>query len=514
MNQNPQDPHANVKRFSDYKSDIKESCDFLVVGTGPAGSVAALELARGGFDVVIIEEGPPVGPKDFTPEATATMRKMFRESGLRTTLGNIAMPTMQPNCLGGGSVVNSAICIRAPKFVFDQWRSDHGIDWISAESLEPHFKKIYDYWKVKPVGMDIMGRRNLLFKEACDNLGIESHPMERNEEGCRGCAECFSGCPAGAKRSTDRTFIPDAITAGARVYANMRAEELIVEGNRVAGMKMRAVDSWTNNSGPSMEVRAKCTVLATGVIGTPTILQKNDNAANSSGMVGKNLIFHPGAAIMGIFDEVINPWEGATQGYASIHYIEQGFKLESLWAPPAVLAVRFPDFGHAFKDYIVKYKHMAPWVAVESGTSTGEVRARKNSWDPALKYNLSQEDTDRLRHGLAAVAKLFEAAGAHTILPGVYSLPKVMKAEGASKIIEATKLKPTYITSAANHVFGTTKMGADPNNSVVDTDGKTHDLDDLYIVDTGIMPTCTRVNPMFTIMAMSDRIAGKLKERY
>ena len=293
----------------------------------------------------------------------------------------------------------------------------------------------------------------------------------------------------------------------------MRAEELIIEGGRVAGMRARASDHWTNRTGPSMEIRARCTVLGAGVMATPVILQKS-NAANSSGMVGKNLIFHPGAAVMGIFDEVVNPWEGATQGYASIHYLEQGYKLESLWSPPAGLAVRFPGFGQTFKGYIAKYKHMAPFVAVARSTSTGSVTARKKGWDPIIKYNLNQEDTDTLRDGLATVAQLFEAAGAHTLLPGLYGVEQVMKVDGSSKKLKATKLKPTYITTAGTHVFGTTKMGADPKNSVVDPTGKTHDLEDLYIVDTSIMPTCTSINPMFTVMAMADKIAEGLIKKY
>jgi len=514
MNSESPNPHEHVKRFRDYNRDMKDGCDFLVVGSGPAGSVAALEMSRAGYDVVLLEEGHPVGPEDFVREGSRSMMRLMKEAGVRSTLGNIAMPTMQAVCLGGGSVINSAICIRAPEFVFKRWRDECGIDWASREELDPHYRKIADYWGVAPTPEDVQGRRNLLFKEACDNLGIESHPNDRNVQGCKACAECFTGCPTRAKKSTDVVFIPDAIRNGARVYANMRAEKLIIEGGRVAGIKARAADNWTRRTGHSLEVRAKCTILAAGVIGTPTLLQKNDNAANSSGMVGKNLIFHPGAAIMGIFDEEVNPWDGATQGYSSVEYLERGFKLESLWAPPAVLAVRFPDFGYKFKSHVANYKHMAPWVAVISGESRGEVRARKKGWDPRLKYHQSQRDADKIKEGLAKIAQLFEAAGAHSMLPGVHGLPAVMKTEGAAKKIMEAKLKPTDIVSAASHVFGTTKMGADPSNSVVDPSGKTHDLDDLYIVDTGIMPTCTSVNPMFTVMAMADKICQGLKERY
>ena len=514
MSADTYEPHARVKRFADYTGDIKEKCDILVIGSGPAGSVVTLEMARAGYDVILIEEGAPIGPSDFTTEATRSMRNSMREAGLRVSMGNIAMPTMQPICLGGGSLVNSAICIRAPEFVFEKWRNKSGIDWAGRDSLEPHYKKIYDYWPIAPTPEEALGRRNLLFKEGCDNLGIESHPTERNIRNCKACGECFTGCPTGAKRSTDISFIPDAIGHGARVYSNMRAEEIIMEGNRVGGIRTRATDHISNRKGPSMEVRAKCTVLAAGVVGTPTLLQKNGNAANSSGMVGKNLIFHPGAAIMGIYDEEVVPWEGATQGYASIHYIEQGFKLEVLWAPPAVLAVRFPGFGNEFKSYIANYKHMAPFDVVVNSGSLGEVKARKRGWNPVLKYNFLQEDVDTMKEGIAVLSEICHAAGAHTILSGVHGVDNVLKADTAAEKIRAAKLKPTDITVAANHVFGTTKMGADPKDSVVDTYGKTHDLDDLYIVDTSIMPCCTGVNPMFTVMALADKISQNLKDRY
>ena len=109
-----------IRVWAQYEGDVHESADVVVVGSGPAGSVVAYELAAAGRDVILIEEGPPFTPRDFELEGGRSMARTMRESGLRTTLGSV-MPTMQAIALGGGSLVNSAICVRPPAEVFDAW---------------------------------------------------------------------------------------------------------------------------------------------------------------------------------------------------------------------------------------------------------------------------------------------------------------------------------------------------------------------------------------------------------
>ena len=93
-----------------------------MVGSGPCGAVAAYELAKSGKRVVVLEEGPPFTPDEYDFEASRSMARLMREGGLRMTRGTI-MPTMQAICVGGASVVNSAICVRPPDFVFERWES-------------------------------------------------------------------------------------------------------------------------------------------------------------------------------------------------------------------------------------------------------------------------------------------------------------------------------------------------------------------------------------------------------
>ena len=111
---------GEVRVFAQYTDDVVETADVVVVGSGPGGAVVAKELAERGRDVVLLEEGPPFSLDDFEIDPGLSMSRTMRESGLRATRGSV-MPTMQAICLGGGSLVNSAICVRAPEFVLDEW---------------------------------------------------------------------------------------------------------------------------------------------------------------------------------------------------------------------------------------------------------------------------------------------------------------------------------------------------------------------------------------------------------
>ena len=186
-----------VRRFADYRGDLVEEADVVVVGSGPGGAVVAKELAEAGRDVVLLEEGPPFTPDDFELDGAISMARTMRESGLRTTLGTV-MSTMQAICLGGGSLVNSAICVRAPEFVLDEWCERYGLRHTTRADLEPHFDAVGDFLGIAPTPEAVLGRRNTLFREGCDALGYSSEPIQRNVRDCRGSGECFTGCRARA----------------------------------------------------------------------------------------------------------------------------------------------------------------------------------------------------------------------------------------------------------------------------------------------------------------------------
>jgi choline dehydrogenase-like flavoprotein len=507
------DPHEGVRAFADHHGDIRDSCDVCVIGSGPGGAVVAKELAEAGHDVVLLEEGPPFGKRDFTLEAGESMQRTLREGGSRAARGNVITPTMQAIALGGGSLINSAICARPPDWVFDKWHERTGVTRTNRATLDPHFDRVEAFLGVEATPDEVQGERNMKFKLGCDALGIECEPTWRNTPGCKGSGECFTGCRNGAKKSTDVSYVPAAMRAGARVYCSVRAERVLCDGRRATGVKGRIVEPFTHKEHGSAHIDAKIVVLAAGCMATPLILLRS-GIGNSSKMVGRDLRFHPGLAIMGMFPEAIDPWKGATQGYHSLHYLKKGLKFEVLWSPPAVLATRLPGLGHDYQHHLLHYDRMVPFdVICAADDSVGSLKPKRNGWDPDIKWHFHQNDVDIMREGMAILSDIFWAAGADYILPGLANVPEVLRSKQEAEVLRSAPMKANDGVVASNHAFCSTRMSPDPKRGVVDEDGRCHDLDNLYISDTGNFAASSGVNPMLLCMALADKIAAGLRAR-
>ena len=502
-----------LTEFKDVRGNLRDEADFVVVGAGCAGPVVARELADEGFSVALVEEGRWFRRDELTREPSRTMQILYREAGLRTTVGNIFMPTMQAKCVGGTGFVNSAICFRTPDFVLKDWQRNWGWD-IGMEELAGSFDRVERLASIKPTEIEIQGRRNLLIKEGLEKLGFHSAPNNRNVDGCEGCCDCFSGCPSGAKKSTEVSYIPEMMEKGGKVFASCRVEQILTDGARATGVRGTFLEPGTERPTYSLTVRArKAVVLAAGVMATPVLLLKN-RLANANGRVGRNLVFHPGVGMPGIFDEDVFPWWGAYQGWHSLELIREGIKLETFWGPPAVFAVRMPYFGLEHKELLAKMRNMSTIDMIyRTRYSRGRVKAGRG-WDPVLTYRVEQRDVDNMRVGMKACVDILFAAGARLVLPGVFGLPPVFDDPSMSELLVTTRIKPQHLVLVANHIVGTTAMGSDYGRTVVDLNGETRDVRDLFVVDTSILPTGTAINPMETIMGVADYLAQKMKARY
>ncbi len=506
----PEREAGALRVFAQYDRDVRATADVVVVGSGPAGAVVAKELTDAGRRVVLVEEGPPFTPADYELEGGMSMARTMREGGLRATRGTV-MPTMQAIALGGGSLVNSAICVRAPDFVLDRWCSGFDLAHTTRADLDPHYDAVGKFLGISPTPEDVLGERNLLFQRGCDALGYTSEPISRNVRGCRGSGECFTGCRSRAKQSMDITYVPAALRGGARVLTSVRVETLLTRGRRVTGVAGRVVTPFEGKPSHRVRVDAKVVVLAAGCMATPVLLQRSGDLANGSGQVGENLRFHPGVAIMGIFPDPVHPQFGATQGFQSLQFLPEGFKLETLWAPPAILAVRLPGSGMVFKERLAEVPRSAIWDAIAScNRSTGRVRPRRRSLDPKLTWHLHPDDIPILTRSLWKLSEIFFAAGARTIIPGVHGIAPEMHSLQEAEVLRRHPFRPHDFVIGGNHAFCTTRMHGDPQRGVVDEFGKAHDLENLYIADTGIFPECPSVNPMWTAMALAHRSAQRI----
>jgi choline dehydrogenase-like flavoprotein len=505
------DPHAGVRRFSDYKVEVRDRCDVVVVGSGPGGAAIAKVLAESGKDVIVVEEGPPIAPREFTMDAGEMMLRMLREGGMRSTRGNVFIPNMQACVLGGGSVVNSAISVRPPDWVFDNWAEQHGTHMLSGDSMRQHYDSVERFLGIEPTPESVQGERNLSFKRGCDALGISSEPCPRNAPGCTGSAECFTGCRTGGKNSTDLSYIPAAIRAGARVYTSLRVDRVLSQGRRATGVTGPIIKPFTDLTTGWFQIDARAVVLAAGCMASPVILQRS-GIGNENGQAGKHLRCHPGIAVCVVFPHKVRPWQGATQGYHSMHYLREGLKLEVLWSPPPIVATRLPGFGLAFKDQLAMFERAAPYDVIADGSdSEGSVSAGLGG-NPDIKYHLGDRDVEKLHRGACILTDIAFAAGAEAVLPGLYGLPDELKPGEVDKL-RSYKMRGQDAVIAGNHMFSSTRMGGDSTRSVVDVDGRCHETDNLYVADSGIIPMSPAVNPMLTVMALAERMGKILAAR-
>jgi len=93
------------------------------------------------------------------------------------------------------------------------------------------------------------------------------------------------------------------------------------------------------------------------------------------------------------------------------------------------------------------------------------------------------------------------------VIPGVFGIDDELHSLAEAEVLRTHPFRATDFVTASNHAFCTTRMHGDPRRGVVDELGRCHDLDGLYIADTGVFPQCPSVNPMWTGMALAHRTA-------
>ena len=239
------------------------------------------------------------------------------------------------NGVGGGTVLYSAVWPRLLPSDF-RTRTEHGIadDWpLSYDDLAPHYEETDRQFGVSglggnpeyPPGADPplpplpIGRAGLALARAHARLGWHWWPeynaiLSAEHDGRHACVQrgsCGSGCNEGAKGSTDVTHWPRAIAAGVRLVTGARVRRIEVDGRgRARGA------TWLDADGHEHFQAADVVVCAANGIGTARLLLLSahagapDGLANSSGLVGRRLMVHPGVMVDGYFDDDLQSYRG------------------------------------------------------------------------------------------------------------------------------------------------------------------------------------------------------------
>jgi len=480
----------------------------VVVGSGAGGAAAAVILARGGQRVAIVEAGPWRAPEDYPSTTYGAMRDLFADWGGLVTQSRALWPVVQASCVGGTTVINSAIVVRTPGDCFARWTREYGIDGDDlSRRVWEHQDRLEKELSAQVVPPDARGLSNVMAMDAADALGWKSHYMARYVHDCEGTGQCLQGCRKGRKQSTNVNYVPEVLERGGHVLSCAPVSRIAFEGSRATGVTGHFKDPVSRRKGAPFVVRARRAVLvAASATATPVLLAKSGLKMPPLGTLFRA---HPGAGIFGVYDHAVDQNIGATQGWASTAFrIDPGLKLETLAIPPEMVAGRLPGGGRELVRRFRDYRNIAMWVAAVRAESAGTVKPGLFG-NTVVRYQLDEPDMRRLRTGLAMVARAHFAAGAKEIIPGIYGLPYKLGPDEVVKIEEGP-LDPRCYIAILSHLFGGCPMSADPRQGVVDGNGKVHGASGLYVVDAAAIPTTIGVNPQHTIMGLSSAWAERL----
>ena len=500
-------PVATI-RHPELSASTTVECDVVVIGSGAGGATIARSFAEAGLDVVIVEEGGPPERRDFTGPVLERLVKYCRQNGLTTTLGAPPIPVPMGRVVGGTTVMNSGTCLRAPDHLLHEWATIHGIDIAAPEALGPQYDALAEQLSIQPVANDIMGHNGHVVRRGAEELKLHSHAIPRPTRGCAGTGQCAFGCPRDAKQAMHLTHLPAAVAAGARIYAGCTVERLLMQGHRATGVRARIADGLGRATGHTLTVRAKAVFLCAGAVFTPALLMRA-GLGKSSRAVGRHLRIHPGSGVTARFDETINGWRGVMQSFAIDEYLSDGLLLEATFPPLGMTysAGALPGIGEEHAELLAQYAHMASIGSIVSDTSEGRIRVVPGL-GPSMHYNLNQTDVDRLIRAIAISARVFLAAGAQEVYPGVPAAPTLRTIKDIAAF-ERNTWTPRHLKVGAYHPMGTARMGADPTRSVCDPSGRVHETDNLYVADTSLFPGSTHVNPQYTLMALCRNLAQR-----
>ncbi len=535
-------------------TQAKQIFDVCVVGSGAAGGVVAMQLAQAGANVVVLEAGKWVDPT--TEFYSHTMPYELPKNGygwsphkhLRvdpklepfTQAGNRSVDHFVTKKVGGKSLLWAGLSWRNSNYDFASWT-------VSYDELAPYYDKMevlmgvsgnYDNHPNVPDGkylkplkwncsaFEIQKGANKLDKQKYKMITARKAILtEKNwskRAPCHYCSHCMRGCDTESKYTSANTAMPLALATGKCkliLYANAAEVLMSKDGSKTTGV--RYFDARTKKS---YEVQAKNVVLACGPVESARLmlLSKSNHfptgIANSSGLVGKNLISHTSTSASGYLkslkqNEVYND-DGTDSSHA---YIPSFY-----WEKPHK---NFPKGYHIIVDGGTRHGTYGGWMFQSAGGFGTSLKKEIRDRYPALINLYSQNgmlaDASRFveldpkvkdMYGLA-VPKINFSLKPEDIASANDSLNTISEIIEASGGVITSKSDPNSPGVDSVHYCGTAKMGTDPKTSVLNPYLQSHDVKNLYVADGSGFIDFSEKNPTLTVMALAARSSDYLIEK-
>ncbi|MGH3825913.1 MAG: alpha/beta fold hydrolase [Pseudonocardiaceae bacterium] len=302
-----------IVRLSSPVEEIQEHYEVVVIGSGYGGAITASRLARAGRQVCLLERGKELQPGEYPdtgPEALAEIQVDSPEGhvGLRTGLYDMRVNddlNVFMGCgLGGTSLVNAGVSLRAEERVFDDPRWPAALRADLGTLMADGYQRAEEMLTPTPLPDSLVGLRklraladssavlpgrfsrppiNVTFTDHVNQVGVE-------QKACTLCGNCVSGCNYGAKNTVLMNYLPDARNHGAEIFTRVavrfveRKDERWLVHYQVLGTGRELFDA------PLLFVSAEVVVLAAGTLGSTEILLRSaEQGLSLSDQVGARL---------------------------------------------------------------------------------------------------------------------------------------------------------------------------------------------------------------------------------
>lgn len=505
--------------------------DVVIVGSGASGSVFAAKLAEAGKKVVVLEGGPQRVPADlYSSQIWARRIKWF---GPPTQTGGsepISVGFGSGWGTGGAALHHYAVWLRRHADEFDmRTRFGQALDWpLRYADLQPYYDRIQEevglsgdagleVWRPPgapyPMPPRAQFRQADLIAGGFSKLGLRTSPLPmainsvpyKGRPACQNDGWCDAGCPTLALANPLAVYLPAAQRAG----AELRHESYVTRIRKNDRTGLATGVEYFDGRGRRRFQPARLVVAAAYTFQTPRLLLNSATTdqpggmANSSGLVGRYMMTHSSANIFGLFRERTENFRGTVGGQllsqeAYAKDPQRGYLNSSQWLianamkPNDLLGVANsrPDlFGDNLHRFLQTAAHHLATM-----TFVGEDMPKQEN-----QLTLDTANRDRYGYPLAKVVHDFGADDLRCYEDGIALGKRVFQAAGAYEVWASSRVHM--------HAMGGAIMGSDPQSSVTNSYGQTHDIPNLFVAGPSLFPTSGAANPCFTIHALSLRAA-------
>lgn len=481
--------------------------DVVVIGTGAGGAVAAYELASKGLAVLIVEEGEYYDRSHFNGNIPQLLKSLYRKMGMTATFGNTVIPVPLGRNVGGTTTINSGTCLRAPKAVLNDWQQQ-GLSDFSAEELDPWYEQVEEVLQVQSADDKAVGEIGSVIAAGASKLRFKQlNTLKRNAAGCDGQGLCQFGCPTDAKRSTNVSYIPRALEAGAMLVTSAKATGLHWDNGKISAVTL----SQNNQLDKTVQIKTSTAIVAMGSLISPAFLANNEV---KNKWLGRNLSIHPCGVLYAQFpDKQFSNSQKIPQGFGVSDYKSEGLMLEGATPPLLAYGLMQKEMGSRYVSKVQQYQQTGFFGFMIKDRSRGRVFSKQLKGLPLVHYHMNKKDFEQFLQGVVTLCKIYLAAGAEQVeIAGNQKLPKITCEADIQKLL-SLKLKPRDFLISAYHPLGSCRMATDKDLGVVDNDLQVYGKQGLYVMDGSVVPSSLGANPQLTIMALASRSASKLAQR-